>query len=125
MTIRIIVPLKWESNLRRELFQELNKLGYTWSKGDLLDVDQENMHNMAYIAIFITEPIIKFSSNIEVGKKLKDIGWYNYFLPCPDINKVIGSINFIKQYLDENPEECKIEDFITNHHLFKDLLLSI
>ena len=125
MTIRIIVPLTWESDLRKELFQKLTELGYTWSAGDSLNIDREIFHNMAYIAIFITKPIVKFSSNIEIGKKLRDISWYNYFVSCPDVDGVIQSINFIKQYLSENPEEYKIKDFITNHCLFNDLLLSI
>ena len=125
MTIRIIVPLRWESDLRKELFKKLTELGYTWSAGDSLNTDRKGFHNMAYIAIFITEPIVRFSSNIEIGKKLKDISWYNYFVSCPDVDGVIQSINFIKQYLSENPEEYKIQDFITNHCLFSDLLLSI
>ena len=125
MTIRIIVPLTWESDLRKELFQKLTELGYTWSAGDSLNIDRERFHNMAYIAIFITDPIVRFSSNIEIGKKLRDISWYNYFVSCPDVDGVIQSINFIKQYLSENPEEYKIKDFITNHCLFNDLLLSI
>lgn len=125
MTIRVIVPLTWESDLRRELFLKLKELGYTWSKGDPLDSDQEKMHNMAYVAIFINQPIVKFSSKIELGEKPKSEHWYNYFLTYPDVDKVLQSINFIKQYLDEDQDEYEIENFIMSHHSLKDSLLLI
>ncbi len=120
MNIRVIVPLKWESDFRIDLFSVLKKRGYTWSGGDSLDVDQQKMHNMAYIAICVDRPIISFSSKISIVEKYRGECGYNYVVVNPTIDNIFNSINFINKLLEEQIDEFYLDSFIRSHHELKD-----
>jgi hypothetical protein len=123
MTVRIVIPLKWESPFRIDLFNKLKELGYRWSKGDSLDVDYAKLHKMAYVAIFVTEPIVRFSSKKELGQKPTSENGFNYIMIRPAVDDVVRCLSYIKQYLNENPDSDEVEEFIMNHHVLKDNLL--
>lgn len=120
MTIRIVIPLNWESQFRIDLFSKLKELGYRWSKGDSLDSDYAKLHTMAYVAIFADQPIVKFSSKKELGEKPYGESGFNYVMIRPTVDEVVKTMKYIQQYLNENPVEEEIHDFIKMHHELKD-----
>ena len=123
--IRIVVPLKWDSDLRKELFKILQEKGYKWSGGDPLSLEREKYQNMAYVAIYAVNPYIRYSSHIEMlNKPVSDCG-YNYILPSNvKIKQILKSLVYVKTLLSEDPAEYKIDNFVTSHHELKDWFLT-
>ena len=123
MIVRIVVPLKWTSPFRKVLFLKLKELNYTWSQGDSLDSDYPRLHRMSYVAIYVTEPIVKFSSNIELGQKPFTDMFYNYVIKSTNVNNIIMHLKYLQQYLSRDPEEEDFKEFIMVHDELKDNLL--
>ena len=123
MNIRVVVPLKWNSQFREDLFTTLKQLGYKWSKGESLTTDKEKFHHMAYIAINCNEPFVTFSSKMNIVEKPVSECGLNYILVRPDIPKILSTINYIKQYLAESPREEDLHSFVQSHYELKDLFI--
>lgn len=121
--IRVVVPLKWNSALRRELFHKLQQKGYTWSCGDSLSQDKEKYHNLAYVAIYVYPLHVKYSSKIELVQKAESECGFNYVLPSNvNVDKIFHSLDYIKSVvLNEIKEEDALRSFVNTHYSIKDM----
>ena len=123
--IRVVIPLRWESVKRKTLFEELKKLGYTWSQGDSLDTDKENLHRMAYVAVYINAPVIRFSSNPKlIDKPVSECG-YNYIIhDSSSVSDIIKSLKYLQSLSEEDLNtEYRIKGLVESHYRLKDFFM--
>jgi len=116
MEIRVIVPINWDSNLRRDLLKALKFRGYTWRCGEDLESNQPNCVNAKYIAISTTHSVVSYSSHLDIISKVSSGCGYNYILATPSVEKAIQTVQLIQKYWLNQLEENQIVDLLQEHY---------
>lgn len=123
MEIRVIVPINWDSDLRRELLKALKFRGYTWRCGEDLESNQPNCMNAKYIAISTTHPVISYSSHFDIVDKVSSSCGYNYILPTPSVKRAIQTVQLIQNYWLHKLDEDQIVALLQEHRTLLDTII--